>query len=667
MRNDNGWFTDKWMGFWEGDRKLIDSYDYRVKVNDEEHSLHDHCKNTLYKGYECVHYYEIPGLQVQENAFIPLNKKVLVSILTFKNNTPTKKVVTINLCVNVNNKGHAENWHDTQYKTTFEAYSAHVQVSSEKGDVLYGTKKKEGLVVNFYPLSTYNEYESKGEKQRNFTPGAYTAQFELAPGGSREIPFFISGSVTGLNKVLVSFIDSKKMYGTELKKLEEDSAKQAKKYNLKAGELEKLCYWCAKSLRLLKHKDSLFAGLPWFTQYWARDTFWSFKALLCVGEFEYALDVLKFFAERAGKDELLGSIPKKILMNGETNHDSLDATTLFTNALVDYANYSGDVMFLKSNRKLVSALDKWLEKDLRWEEEKNLTWMDTLKRPHAIEVVALHAQACNSMSRILGVLSSEKEEHYSDKFEVVKKSLEEYWLPAKGYYKDSLKSESLTPNQLVPLIYGLLTAENVKSVLQKMVSPDMLSHKGLRTLSKNDSKYFADAYHKGKVWGLTTNWLVTALLKYNDLQKASEILRRIGENVEEHALGCLSETFNAETSQPLDASCQLWSSALILSGVDEELFGVKPELTKNRVIISPCSVKGKVERYDKRIGEVLLDVCLEGKNNEMLIKLFFNQKPDFKVKLVFKEKQPATVEVNGEKSDSHEFSPGLENTVKVVF
>ena len=133
MRNDNGAFTNKWMGFWEGDRKLIDSYNYRIKVNDEEYELYDHCKNTLYKGYESAHYYELPGLQVQENAFIPLNKKVLISVLTFKNNTPAKKVVTINLGVNANTRNSGENWHDTQYKTTFEAYSAHVQVSSGKG------------------------------------------------------------------------------------------------------------------------------------------------------------------------------------------------------------------------------------------------------------------------------------------------------------------------------------------------------------------------------------------------------------------------------------------------------------------------------------------------------------------------------------------------------
>ncbi|MBR9679081.1 MAG: hypothetical protein GON13_02330 [Nanoarchaeota archaeon] len=664
MRNDNGAFTNKWMGIWDGENKLIDSYSYKIRIDDNEQDPYNHCEKMIYRAFESVHAYKIPGIIMQENTYLPQRKKVIVSVLTFKNTSPVKKVITINFVMNANHRNYGENWHDTQYKTIFEAFNSHVQVSSEKGDVLYGTRKQKNVVINFYPLSTYNEYDSEGNKQKNFTPGAYTVQFEINPRQTIEIPFFIAASKTGLKGTLVSFVDLQKNYAKERQELEKEQKNVLKKYSVKLEKgLEELTYWSHHTMNLLKHENALFAGLPWFTQYWARDTFWSYKGLLCAGDFEHAYKILNFFADKKG-------IPNQIKINKEKNYDSLDATTMYVNALINYVNYTGDVQFIKNNRELISTIDKWFDENhdngyLKEANEKDKTWMDTLKRERGIEIQALYAQSCKNMALLLKMLKSEKAEQYEKKYEEIKQKIHDYWIGE--YYKDTETSKSLTPNQLVPLILNLIPKENEKKIIDKMILPEMLCEKGLRTLSKNDSEYFAEAYHKGKVWGLTTNWLITALLKQNNLGKATEILEKTRNNLEEHALGCLSETFNPETLTPTDASCQLWSASLILSGIDEELFGIKPELTKKQVTLTPCTVNGKIERHNKKIGNVLMDVMIEGSEKKQKIRVYFNKKPEFKIKLEFKQKQPITLEINGEKNESYEFMPKLENEIKIVF
>ncbi len=669
MRNDNGACINKWMGIWEGDKKLVDSFGYSVRIDDDSYELYNNCYKTVYRGYEAEHHYKLGGVNVVETSFISSERKVLVSALTFTNNYPQSKVITINYSVNVNTRDYGENWHSTEYASSLDAYDMHVHVQSPRGDVLYGTKKSSNLLVNFHKNGAYNEYDSDGARQRNYSAGAYTVQLDIKPGESVTVPFFIAGSITGLNKVLVSYVDSKNDFEQEREKLLKLQEKLYKTYQLKAGsELEKLCMWVLNSLKLLKHKDAVFAGLPWFTQQWARDSFWSFRGMLSAGDFETAEGILKTFAQKTDDR----GVPNLVKTDGSTNYDSLDATTLYIISLLDYLNYTGDFQFLRTNRQQVTKLVSWMENNydnglLKEDEGKSLTWMDTLKRYKGIEIEALNAAALKSLATILSVLGIEKSKDFAQKYEQAKQSVDEYWISDRNYFADSKTSNSLTPNQLVPVIMDVTTREKERMVVEKMLESSMLSKRGLRTLSSNDTEYFAEAYHKGKAWGLTTNWLVTALFVNGISDKASEILSETYKNLYEQGLGCLNETFNPDLLEPRDASCQLWSSVPILSSIDEGFLGIRPELTKKRIIVSMNSLNGKVERFDKRIGDLLMDYSVTGMPEKQSVKMYFSKKPDFKVLLDFRNKQPSSLEINGEQNDSHEFEPGLENEITIKY
>jgi glycogen debranching enzyme len=94
----------------------------------------------------------------------------------------------------------------------------------------------------------------------------------------------------------------------------------------------------------------IYAGLPWFNDYWGRDTFISITGLLFInGQYEEAARVFESFAALQDvdpKSKTYGRVPNRARPDG-IEYNSADGTPRFIITLADLVNRSGDVALAK--------------------------------------------------------------------------------------------------------------------------------------------------------------------------------------------------------------------------------------------------------------------------------------------------------------------------------
>jgi glycogen debranching enzyme len=94
----------------------------------------------------------------------------------------------------------------------------------------------------------------------------------------------------------------------------------------------------------------IYAGLPWFNDYWGRDTFISITGILFInGQFKEAAEVFESFAALQDTDpnsKTYGRVPNRARPDG-IEYNSADGTPRFIITLADLVQRSGDVALAK--------------------------------------------------------------------------------------------------------------------------------------------------------------------------------------------------------------------------------------------------------------------------------------------------------------------------------
>jgi glycogen debranching enzyme len=174
------------------------------------------------------------------------------------------------------------------------------------------------------------------------------------------------------------------------------------------------------ALLVREPQAGIWAGLPWFDDFWGRDTFISLPgALLSTGRFEDALRVIEAFAARMDTvrgSPTYGRIPNRV-QPGEVIYNTVDGTPWMLLALYRYYEHSGDIDALKRLLPFVSAA---IDGALPRTDEHGLlrhadaeTWMDAVggrgpwspRGDRAIEIQVLwlaQLRASASIARIAG-------------------------------------------------------------------------------------------------------------------------------------------------------------------------------------------------------------------------------------------------------------------------
>jgi predicted glycogen debranching enzyme len=338
---------------------------------------------------------------------------------------------------------------------------------------------------------------------------------------------------------------------------------------------------------------SIIAGYHWFDD-WGRDAMISIPGLLLTtGRFKDAGLVLRTFAA-AMKD---GNLPNDL---GARSYNTVDASLWFIRSVSRYYDYSGDLELVRQlwpklqeviRRYSSQGKDFCMDSDGLISAGPALTWMDarvdgkpvTPRAGKSCEINALWYTGLKTMERLAGAMDEPFDTGLSEN---VKKSYQRFWNSETGCLFDVLDHEdaSIRPNQIIAAaVPDLLPLLKRRSILE-VVTRELLTPYGLRTLSPRDPRYIGrhegeprkrdGAYHQGTVWPWLIGPYVDALLSINDYSQMSkemarEVLRPLAE-LDVMGINTVPEVFDGDFPHlPGGTISQAWSVAEVLRAWEE--------------------------------------------------------------------------------------------------
>jgi glycogen debranching enzyme len=150
---------------------------------------------------------------------------------------------------------------------------------------------------------------------------------------------------------------------------------------------------------------------------------------------------------------------------------------------------------------------------------------------------------------------------------------EEFWLPDVGWYavgldKDKRKIDSLTSNIGHCLWTGIVDKDKAGSVARHLMSDEMFSGWGIRTLASSMAAYNPMSYHNGSVWPHDNALCAAGLMRYGFIEQAQRVSDAIidaaaqfGYRLPELYCGFDREEFSSPVPYPTSCSPQAWAAA----------------------------------------------------------------------------------------------------------
>ncbi len=294
---------------------------------------------------------------------------------------------------------------------------------------------------------------------------------------------------------------------------------------------------------------------------------------------------------------------------GETlEYNTVDATLWFFEAVRALVYGTKDFDFVRDNLyEVLRDIIDWHVRGTRYsihvdtdgllfsgEQGVQLTWMDakvgdwvvTPRTGKAVEIQALWYNALRVMEDLAEKFGDKaNEKQYKTMAAGARKSFNElFWNEQTGCLYDVVNGDerdaSIRPNQVlaISLTNSLVSRARAKNIL-RVVERELLTPRGLRTLSPNDSRYVGryegdtrsrdGAYHQGTVWPWLMGSYITAYVKTFGQKAgrkfATEWLNNFEDHLTEACLCQVSEIFDGDSPHtPRGCVAQAWSVGELL-------------------------------------------------------------------------------------------------------
>jgi len=163
-----------------------------------------------------------------------------------------------------------------------------------------------------------------------------------------------------------------------------------------------------------------------------------------------------------------------------------------------------------------------------------------------------------------------------------------FWLPDHQYYALALDGrkrpvDALASNQGHCLWTGIVAEDRADMVVDHLVSPDMFSGWGVRTLARGMAAYNPVSYHNGSVWPHDNALLIGGLARYQRYEAAQRVAQGLLEAVSYFGarppeLFCGFDRRGLSFPVPYPTSCspQAWAAAAPIAIVTT-LLGIDPQ------------------------------------------------------------------------------------------
>jgi len=370
----------------------------------------------------------------------------------------------------------------------------------------------------------------------------------------------------------------------------------------------------------------IFAGLPWFNNYWGRDSFISLPgATFVTGNFKDARDILLSFARFQDKDtssKNYGRIPN-IVTPTSVAYNTADGTPWFVKQMYDYVKYSNDTALI---RELFPVIRRSIEGTIRHHTDSlgflthgdAESWMDAVGpdgpwSPRGNR--ACDIQALWYYQLLIGSFEAEYLTEYSlagkwkSLADSVEKNFNRFFVDRKNKLvfdhlnADGSPSRELRPNQLFCM--DIVNSEDIRKAMVKTVTKNLIYEYGVGTLSQSDSNfhpfhhyepyYVQDAaYHNGIIWTWLNGHAIYALTRNDEEDLTFTITKNMVHQIlYRGCVGTLSELLDAQTrsgeTEPRlsGAFSQAWSLAEFIRSFYQDYLGIGIDATAHTIRINP--------------------------------------------------------------------------------
>jgi glycogen debranching enzyme len=175
----------------------------------------------------------------------------------------------------------------------------------------------------------------------------------------------------------------------------------------------------------------------------------------------------------------------------------------------------------------------------------------------------------------------------------------DFWLEDRGWLamgldRDKKPLDALTSNMGHCLWTGILDADKADAVAKRLLSPDMFSGWGVRTLASSMTGYNPISYHCGSVWPHDNAIVAAGLMRYGHVRKAQRIIMAMLDAAVAQQ-GRLPELFSGldrlelpiVVPYPTSCSPQAWSAASPLLML-RTLLRLDPWVPRGKVWLHPA-------------------------------------------------------------------------------
>ncbi len=319
--------------------------------------------------------------------------------------------------------------------------------------------------------------------------------------------------------------------------------------------------------------EGVYAGLPWFFQYWGRDELISMKALMLQQEVE---EVHRFLFRHLFEISPWGRIPNR---TPSSHLDSADATGWLFVRIKDFIKH-----FSKKEKKVISnklkkVLDLLIEeygKDRFVKNKEKETWMDTIDR----EGVRVEIQALTlAMYKLMYKLTKNK---FYQSLEIVLRRKAKDMLWDGKILADGVNDKTVRPNVFIAAyVYPeLLSKEEWRTCFKNVLKKLWLNWGGLATIDRKNKHYVGvhsgennKSYHNGDSWYWVNNMAAIVMNRVDPVffeKYINQILKASRhELLWNGAIGHHAEISSASKIESQGCVAQAWSAAMFIELVKE--------------------------------------------------------------------------------------------------
>ncbi|MFI9404104.1 glycogen debranching N-terminal domain-containing protein [Nocardia sp. NPDC052316] len=381
------------------------------------------------------------------------------------------------------------------------------------------------------------------------------------------------------------------------------------------------------------------AGAPWFMALFGRDSLLTSWMVLPLDR-RLAVGTLQSLADLQGKkvhpttEEQPGRIPHEVrfgraatllLGGGTAYYGTADATPLFVMLLGELYRWGLDARIRDDLLPHADRALEWIERygdadgdgfvEYQCAAEHGLAnqgWKDSWdgvnfadgtlpEAPIALAEVQGYVYAAYLARATLaaGTGDHRAAERWRGKAAHLKTAFNEaFWLPDKGWYaigldRDKRPIDALSSNIGHCLWTGIIDDDKAARVADHLLSPEMFSGWGIRTLATSMGAYNPVSYHNGSVWPHDNAICAAGLMRYGFTDHANRVVSavldastRFGHRLPELFCGFDRAEFDIPVPYPTSCSPQAWAAAAPLLFL-RTLLRLEPSVPEGVLSVAP--------------------------------------------------------------------------------